>query len=145
MAAHLDARVLGFAVGIALLSGLVFGSAPFWSRDLLGNRVFGNATGASRARARQVLLVAQLSVTLILLTAAGLLLRTARNLQNQALGIRTGQVVTATVHLNRQQYPRALARMQFVARVEERLKQIPGVNSVAVADSIPPGKFRCDF
>jgi putative ABC transport system permease protein len=142
--AHLDARVLGFAVGIALLSGLVFGSAPFWSRDLLGNRVFGNATGASRARARQVLLVAQLSVTLILLTAAGLLLRTARNLQNQALGIRTGQVVTATVHLNRQQYPRALARMQFVARVEERLKQIPGVNSVAVADSIPPGGLEHD-
>jgi len=142
--AHLDGRVLGFAIVVAILSGLAFGSAPFWSRDLLGKRIFGNRAGASRVRARQILLVSQLSVTLILLTAAGLLLRTARNLQNQALGIRTGQVVTATVHLNRQQYPHALQRMQFVARVEERLKQIPGVNSVAVSDSVPPGGLRHD-
>ena len=142
--ARLDGRVLGIALGIALLSGLVFGSAPFWSRDLLGNRIFGNTTGASRARARQVLLVAQLSVTLMLLTAAGLLLRTARNLQNQTLGIRTGQMVTATVDFSRRTYPNAIARMQFVNRIEERFKQIPAVEAVAVSDSVPPGGLQHD-
>jgi len=142
--AKLDGRVLGFAIAIAVLSGIVFGSAPFWSRDLVRERVLRNITGVSRARARQVLLVAQLSVTLMLLSAAGLLLRTARNLQNQALGIRTGQLVTATVHLSRQRFPHAMQRMQFVDRVEERLKQIPGMNRVAIADSVPPGGLEHD-
>lgn len=137
--AHLDGRVLGFAIAIALLSGIVLGSAPFWSRELLRERVFRNVTGVSRARARQVLLVAQLSVTLMLLAAAGLLLRTARNLQNQALGIRTGQLVTATLHFGRQQFPQGVKRMQFVDQLEDRLKQLPGVSSVAVSDSVPPG------
>ncbi|HWC19897.1 MAG TPA: ABC transporter permease [Terriglobales bacterium] len=142
--AHLDSRVLGFAIAISLASGLAFGSAPFWSRDLLGRRVFRPISGASRARARQVILVAELSLTLMLLSAAALLLRTARNLQNQDLGIRTGQVVTATVHFSRQTYPNAIKRMQFVNLVEERLKQIPGVSAVAVSDSVPPGGLQHD-
>jgi putative ABC transport system permease protein len=142
--AKLDVRVLAFAIGIALLSGVLFGSAPFWSHDLLRERIFRNGTGASRARARQILLVAQLSVTVMLLAAAGLLVRTARNLQNQALGIRTGELVTATAHLSGQRYPDPTKRMQFVTRVEERLKQIPGVNAVAVSDSIPPGGLEHD-
>ena len=137
--ARLDARVLGFAIAVALFSGLVFGSAPFWSRDLLRERVLRNVTGAARARARQVLLVAQLGVTLMLLTAAGLLLRTARNLQNQSLGIRTGQLVAATVDFGRRTYRTAEKRMQFVNQAEERLRQIPGVSAVAVSDSVPPG------
>ena len=140
--AHLDGRVLGFAIVIALLSALAFGSAPFWSRDLLRTRVFPSATGAARAHGRQALLVAQLSVTLILLTAAGLLLRTARNLQNQPLGIRTGQLVAATVNFSRRTYPTAEKRMQFVNQAEERLRQIPGVSAVAVTDSLPPGELQ---
>ena len=142
--AHLDGRVLGFAVAIALVSGIAFGSAPFWSTDLLRERVFRNLTGAGRARARQVLLVTQLSVTVVLLAAAGLLLRTARNLQNQSFGIRTGQLVTATIHLSRQLYPNSVQRMNFVNRVEERLKQIPGVSAVAISDSLPPGGLQHD-
>ena len=142
--ARLDGRVLGFAVIVALICGLLFGSAPFWSHDLLRERIFRNVTGASRARARQVLLAAQLSVTLVLLTAAGLLLRTARNLQNQGLGIHTGQLVTATVHFSRQSFPNGTKRMQFVDQLEERLKQIPGVSAVAVSDSVPPGGLEHD-
>ena len=137
--AHLDGRVLGFAIAIALLSGTAFGSAPLWSAELLRERVFRNVTGAGRARARQALLVAQLSVTLMLLAAAGLLLRTARNLQTQTLGIRTGQVVTATAHFGRVRYPDGVKRLQFANQLEDRLKQIPGVNAVAVSDTVPPG------
>jgi predicted permease len=142
--ARLDGRVLAFAVVIALVSGLLFGSAPSWSHDLLRERIFRNVTGASRARARQVLLVAQLGVTLMLLATAGLLVRTARNLQNQGLGIQTSQLVTATVHFSRQRYPTGTRRMQFANQLEERLKQIPGVSAVAVSDSVPPGGLEHD-
>ena len=142
--ARLDARVLGFAVLVAVLSALAFGSAPFWSRDLLGERVLRNRTGTQRARARQVLLVAQLSVTLMLLTTAGLLLRTARNLQNQSLGIRTDQIVAATVHFNRRTYPTADRRVEFVNRAQERIRQIPGVSEIALSDSVPPGGLEHD-
>jgi predicted permease len=70
--------------------------------------------------------------------------RSARNLQNQAFGIHTDHLVTATVHFSRQSYPNGTGRMQFVNRVEERLKQIPGVNAVAVSDSLPPGGLEHD-
>jgi predicted permease len=142
--AHLDGRVLGFAIAIALLSGIAFGSAPLWSVELLRERVFRNVTGAGRARARQALLVAQLSVTLMLLAAAGLLLRTERNLQARTLGIRTGQVVTATVHFGRVRYPDGVRRLQFANQLEDRLKQIPGVNAIAVSDTVPPGGLEHD-
>ena len=142
--ARLDGRVLGFAIGIALLSGILFGSAPFWSSEVLKKRIFRTAAASPRARARQGLLVMQVSLTLVLLTAAGLLLRTASNLQNQAMGIRTGQLLTATIHLGSQYYANATKRMQFVDQFEERLKQIPGIESVAVSDSVPPGGLEHD-
>lgn len=142
--ARLDGRVLAFAVAIALLSAFLFGSSPLWARDLWRERIFRNSSGTSRPRLRQVLLVAQLSVTVMLLAAAGLLLRSARNLQNQAFGIHTDQLVTATVHFSARAYPNGTRRMQFVDRLEERLKQIPGVNAVAVSDSVPPGGLEHD-
>lgn len=142
--ARLDGRVLAFAIAIALLTAFVFGSSPLWSRDLWRGRIYRSTTGSSRPRLRQALLVAQLSVTLMLLAAAGLLLRSARNLQNQAFGINTDQLVTATVHFSWQSYPNGTKRMQFVDRLEERLKQIPGVNAVSVSDSVPPGGLEHD-
>jgi putative ABC transport system permease protein len=142
--AHLDGRVLGFAIATALLSGVLFGSAPFWSHHLLWEREFRAPAGVSRARGRQVLLVVQLSVTLMLLAAAGLLVRTARNLQNQSLGIRTGQLLTATIHFGRQRYPDGIRRLQLVDRLEERLKQTPGIDAVAISDTVPPGGLEHD-
>ncbi len=142
--ARLDGRVLGFATAIALLSGILFGSAPFWSSEVLTKRIFRTSAAGPRAYARQALLIAQVSLTLVLLTAAGLLLRTARNLQNQSLGIRTGQLLTATFHLGRYRYADGIIRMQFVNQLEEKLKQIPGIESVAVSDSLPPGGLEHD-
>ena len=142
--AHLDIRVLGFAVLLALISGLLFGSAPFWSQSILSAQVIRNSSGSGRARARQTLLIVQLSVTVMLLAAAGLLLRTARNMQSQSLGMRADQLLTATVHFSRASYPTPTRRLQFVTQVEERLKQIPGVNTVAVSDSVPPGGLEHD-
>ena len=142
--ARLDGRVLGFAAAIALLSGILFGSAPFWSSEMLKKRIVRTSTASPRAHARRALLIAQVSLTLVLLTAAGLLLRTARNLQNQSLGIRTGQLLTATFHLARYRYADGIARMQFVNQLEEKLKQIPGIESVALSDSLPPGGLEHD-
>jgi predicted permease len=142
--AQLDGRVLAFAIAIAIVCGLVFGSAPFWSHELRRQRAIRTVAGPGRARIRQVLLVAQLSVTLVLLAAASLLLQTARNLQSQSLGIRTGQLVTATVHFARQSYPDGTKKMQFANRLEERLKRLPGVEEVAISDSVPPGGLEHD-
>ena len=142
--ARLDGRVLGFAIAMALLCVVLFGSAPFWTHGLRRERVFRNGNNPTRALARQSLLVAQLSITLVLLAAAGLLLRTARNLQNQPFGIRTGQLATATVHFGRQSYPDVAKKLHFANSLEERLKQIPGVSAVAVSDSVPPGGLEHD-
>jgi len=142
--AHLDGRVLSFAIVVALLSALAFGSAPFWSRALSAKNVFRRSTAASRARARQVLLVAQLSITVMLLSAAGLLVRTARNLQNQQLGIHTNQLMTATMVFGRARYSNGVKRLQFANRLEDRLKHLPGINAVAISDTVPPGGLEHD-
>ena len=143
--AQLDVRVLGFAVIVALTSAVVFGSVPFWERGLLSRWGTALATAApARARGRQLLLTVQLGVTLMLLASAGLLLRTVHNLRTQALGMHTDRLIVATVHFGRQRYGKDEKKLQLVEQVEGRLRQIPGVNSVAISDTVPPGGLEHD-
>jgi predicted permease len=80
----------------------------------------------------------QIAVTLVLLTGAGLLLRSLWNLQNQPLGIRAGGVLTAEIALGQTDYPEPARRLAFFEELESRLRRMPGVTEVAVSDSLPP-------
>jgi predicted permease len=142
--AHLDLRVLAFAVLVALLSGILFGTAPFWSHGLRSVAMFRATSDGHRARGRQVLLVAQLSMTIVLLAAAGLLVRSVSNLQSQSLGIHTNALVTATAHFGRQRYANDARKVQFVDELQSHLAEIPGVSTVTISDSVPPGGFEHD-
>ena len=98
----------------------------------------GRWSGPRRHLFRQCLAAGQICVSLILLAAAGLMLRSLWNLQNQPLGIRPGNVVTAAITLERAAYPTPAARAAFFDRIEKQLRGIPGVAEVAVTDSLPP-------
>ncbi|MGH9630913.1 MAG: ADOP family duplicated permease, partial [Bryobacteraceae bacterium] len=136
--ASLDGRVLLFTLAAALAAGLAFGLAPALENPRAGALAGWRSVGDSRHMFRQVLITAQIAVSLVLLTAASLLLRSLWNLQNTSLGMEAESVLTAGIVLGQQRYSQPAQRMAFFGELEERLERMPGVTAVALSDSLPP-------
>jgi predicted permease len=136
--ASLDGRVLLFAMAASLIAGLVFGLAPASQTPSAEWLTAGRATGARRVLLRESLIVAQIAVSVVLLTGSGMLLRSLWNLQRVPLGLSPEHVVTADFILGRQRYSEAARQLQFFDDVESRLGAMPGVTSFAISDSLPP-------
>jgi predicted permease len=148
--ARMDVRVLLFAVAATVGAALLFGIAPALERPRPGAlRLDGalrlnaalagwHSAGPPRMLVRRFLIVSQVAISLILLTGAGLFVRSLWKLQNQPLGFSTRRLVTASFTLKRQRYRPAEAQAAFFTQLEERLKQIPGGGGFAISDSIPP-------
>jgi predicted permease len=133
-----DYRVLVFALGISILTGLLFGLIPALrstSADLQstlreqGANVFG---GKSNVRLRKALLVSQVALTVVLLAAAGFFAQSLMNLKGQNLGVKTDHVIQFAVapELNRYTPEQTVA---LADRLRENIAGLPGVRSVSVA------------
>jgi predicted permease len=125
--AAVDTRVLMFALFSAIASAIVFGIGP---------ALRGEASSSSRVR--PVFIVAQLALSLALLTGAGLLIETLWRFEQVPLGMETRSVVTASVSLPVERYATAGARLGFAEAWERRLANA-GFTAAAIADSRPPG------
>ena len=136
--ASVDVKVLLFTLGVSLVSGVLFGLAPAIEKPSAESLAGWRTVGARQHLFRRGLVAAQIAVSLILMTGAGLLLRSLWNLQNQPLGIRTDRVLTAAVTLGRNSYSKPERRLAFFEEMEARLRRIPGVRGLAVTDSLPP-------
>lgn len=136
----IDARVVIFAVAISLLTGLVFGLAPLAHvvrRNLLGAMKSAGASSTDAATAqrfRQILVVSQLALALVLLTGTGLMLRAFWKLQQVDAGFEPRSVVAISVGLSNF----AGSAQNFWTRLEERLDSLPGVESAALTTALPP-------
>ncbi|MGH9734816.1 MAG: ADOP family duplicated permease [Candidatus Acidiferrales bacterium] len=135
--ATIDARVLLFTLAIALVSGLLFGMAPTW-RAPAPEFLTGKASQTSRSLLRWVLVTAQIAVSLVLLTASGLLLRSLWKLQAVPLGMDAQNLITAEIELAHYKYTTGPEQIGFFDQLQKRLTQIPGIQSVALSDTIPP-------
>jgi predicted permease len=146
-----DARVLAFGVLMSSLSGLGFGMVPALrasrldlSRSLTG---IGRATvGSSRARLRQVLIVAEIALATMLLVGAALLLQAFVRLQQVPLGFEPEGVLTARISLPAGGYPDARRAGEFYEQLIASLEGSEQFSSVAVGTSAPfaPG-VRASF
>jgi len=136
--AGLDGRVLLCAVGLSFVAGIISGTVPAFEKPVLETLVATTVAGSRRARFRQVLLIAQVGLTVILLAGALLFLRSLRNLQSRPLGMNIQNVVTAQISLGQQRYSQIPQRLSFFEQLEQRLEKQPGVTAVALADSLPP-------
>ncbi|HKC72443.1 MAG TPA: ADOP family duplicated permease, partial [Terriglobales bacterium] len=135
---QLDGRILAFAIALSLVTALLFGLLPALRaaradlqstlKDLGGSL----SHRLSSVRLRKALIVGQVALTAVLLTAAGLFTRSLLNLQNTNLGVRPDHVVEFTIapQLNRYSPQRALA---FVERLRQAIAATPGVSSVSAA------------
>jgi len=136
--AAVDGRVVVAAIGVSVLSASIFGTVPALekpSAQLLG--VVARA-GFRKARLRQLLLVGQVWMALVLLASALLFARSLQNLQSEPLGINVDNVLTAEFTLGQQKYSQAAQRLAFFEGVERKIKELPGVSSAALSDSLPP-------
>jgi putative ABC transport system permease protein len=143
---RIDRAVLLFAVGLSLSSTLLFGLAPAIHAtrlDLSEALKIGGSKGATSgggARLRAMFVVAEVALSVILLVAAGLLLRSFQALQQVDLGFTTERVLAAYT-----QYPVGSDedrrnRITFYADFLDRLRATPGVSSAAGAAFLPMGK-----
>ena len=138
--ASLDARVLAFALILSLGTALVFGLAP--SFDALRVEAFAGARVAGHRKAwlRQGLMIGQLSVSLLLLSGAGLLLMSLERLESTPLGFARERIVTASFTLPVYRYGQDERQIAFFNELSARLRDVPGAIATAITDSVPPGE-----
>jgi predicted permease len=141
-----DARVFGFAFGLSLLTGVVFGLAPALraSRpDLLPALKDERAPGLGRRRLlslRGALVVAQVAGSLVLLIGAGLFLRSLREAATVETGFETERLLISHLYLDPSRYKDGHARGAEVYRqAVERVSALPGVRSAALTSAVPLG------
>jgi putative ABC transport system permease protein len=138
-----DARVLAWAVGVSLATGLVFGSVPAWIAsdlrigEVLAEETRGGAGSARGARFRSILVASELALSVVLLVGAVLLMVSFRHLIDVAPGFRPEQLVTAQLTLPYSRYAAHTRVTAFYASLFERLRATPGVVGAA-ATSAPP-------
>jgi predicted permease len=138
-----DASVLLFALAASLLTGLLFGIAPVveaFRTNLAGMlREGGRGSGGARRarRTRATLVVAQVAMSLVLLTGAGLLLRSLLELQRTDLGFNPQQVVTGRVTMRGERYSDGAARVAFFDQAIASIAALPAVQSAGMIWWLP--------
>ena len=140
----LNVPVLLFSLAVSVVTSVIFGLAPALhatATDLVSSlRETGRSVtgGRRQARLRQSLVVAEVALSVVLLVAAGLLLRTALAVQHVEVGFRTDRVLTMRVPLPESRYPDRERRVAFFQDLLTRLGAVPGVESVGLNLGVHP-------
>jgi predicted permease len=145
-AVRIDARVLGFAVALSVVAGILFGIAPALRamRAAPGSALREGGRGlfgsVHKDRVRRALIVAEVSLSFVLLVGAGLLIRTLDRLLAIDRGFDPAQVVTAQFGLPGSRYADSTAIRGFYQRLLTDVRSLPGVEHAALTSELPgPG------
>jgi putative ABC transport system permease protein len=137
----LDLRVVAFTVLASLGAGILFGLAPAWqvTRGALaaGLRTSGRALSFGNTRLLSGIATAEVAIAVIIVTGAGLFLRTLDRLGQVDTGYRADRVLTATVILPLTHYPTPSRALTFYQAAQRELEAVPGVRSAAFGGSLP--------
>jgi len=134
-----DLRVLGFNLGVAVLTGILFGLAPALQAthpnliEALKNEVPTLTASGSRFELRKLLVVSQVALSLLLLIGAGLSVRTLQNLKGINLGFRADNVLLVSTNPGLSGYSPEQVK-SFYGQLLERVHTLPGVQSASIAD-----------
>ena len=135
-----DGRVLGFTLGISVLTGLIFGLVPAWtaSRSQVGDALKeggrSSTAGSARQRLRSAFVVVELAVALVLLVGAGLLVKTFWNLRSVEPGFNPENLVTMRVELPETRYEDVATQTRFRKQVLGGMNSLPGVQAAMVSE-----------
>jgi putative ABC transport system permease protein len=139
----LDWRVLGFTLVLSLATCLLFGLVPAWQaskpdlQTALEQSGRTSGPGAARLRFRQLLVVFQVSVAVMLVIGAGLLIKSFWLLQKVDPGFKAQRVLSAGITLPGSKYDEPVKINNFFNQLNERVAAVPGVESVSIAYDHP--------
>lgn len=140
---HMDWRVLIFTMAIAVFTGLLFGTAPafhairFELAPSLKEGGRGASGGSARKRLRSALVVSEMAIAFILLSGAGLLIRSFLALQDVNPGFESTNVVTMGLPVSDTRFPEVEQLEAYQRRVITELEALPGVRTVALTSVLP--------
>ncbi len=136
----LQAPVLAWSAAATCLAALLFGAAPALHAARASRRLpraEGVGADPSRTRARSALLVLEVALSFVLVSAAGLLARSMARLHDVPLGFHPEQVLTLRLRLPDTRYATGAQQNAYATTLLERVRAIPGVNAAAVANGLP--------
>ena len=139
----LDWKVVAFSLMLAGLTGVLCGLIPAFAsirtnvNDMLKEGGRTGSAGGGHARLRSALVIAEIAVALVLLTASGLLLRSFEKMREVDPGYRPDHTLTASYSLPRNHYATQASVDAFDHELRRRLEQLPGVSSVALTTFLP--------
>jgi predicted permease len=137
---NIDQRVLLYALGLSVLTGVIVGLMPAVSlvrRSFLTNLHQSSHRVTQSAHLRQSLVVAQVAMTIVLLCAAGLLVRTVIALNGASGGIDRSHLLTLEVTLPTTRYNTAERTTGFIRQALDAIRSLPGVESAGAGNSLP--------
>jgi putative ABC transport system permease protein len=135
-----DGRVLGFTLGVSLLTGLLFGLLPAWtaSRSGVGEALKeggrSSTAGGARQRLRSTFVVVELAVALVLLVGAGLLIKTFWKLRSVEPGFNPDHLITMRVELPDTRYKDVAPQTRFRTQILAGINSLPGVQAAMISE-----------
>ena len=141
----MDYHVLAYIAAITLGTGILFGLAPalrLSKLDINSALKDGSHGSGSGARSRYLsasLVVAEMALAVVLLTGAGLMIRSFLNVYGSTLGVNSNNVLTAEINLRGDKYKTTDSKIAFVHQLQTRLQALPGVEYAALTTSLPAG------
>ena len=143
----IDGSVLAFTFGVSLVTGLLFGIAPAWRATKLDLNTSLKSAGRSgpsdgglrlaRNGLRGLLVVSELALSLMLLTGAGLLLRSYVRLQSVPPGFSTDHILTMQVAASGPKYREDKAADRFFRDIGDRIVHLPGITTEGTVSALP--------
>ena len=140
---HLDATVLAFTAAISLLTGTLSGALPGLrlARKNVSQPLkegLGRTDSDSTSRGtRSILVISEVALSLVLLIAAGLMIRSLQRLHSVNPGFDPHGVLTATIAVSQKQFSTPAQHVSFYNQVLDQVRALPGVESAGVIDDIP--------
>lgn len=141
--AVIDLRLFGFAFGVSLATGILFGLPPALQGartsliSALNESGRGGTTGRLGRRLRNILAITQVALAMVVLICAGLLVRSFLRLRSVEPGFRPAGVLTVRVPLSGGRNGAVGRRIAFFQQVTERIASLPGVRAVGAVNSLP--------
>jgi putative ABC transport system permease protein len=147
---RVDGIVLLFSIGLCVLTGVAFGLVPAWQvtrrdlHDTLKEGGRGSSEGGRGGRARRLMVIAEVAVALMLVTGAGLLIKSFVHLLHVNPGFDARNVMTFPINLPTTRYATGPQRAEFFRQVLERVRSLPNIESAGASSHLPlggPGRY----
>lgn len=141
---QLNGTVLAFTFVLAVVTGVLFGTAPALQtsqpdlhEELKGGAGSSVSPGPRRRLVTNALVVAEIALSMLLLISAGLLLKDFERVRGVEIGVRREGIWTGAVQLPEATYKTDQQRAGFAGRLLEEARKIPGVNTASLSDRLP--------